>query len=181
MIDSEVLREKLNNPELISWIDEDKSPQHYKQGYLSGLIKALAVLGEVEYLAEHGKDREPIVLDFDEDAIEGLKAVTGAVSDKIKELELLSHSEKDIVSGCIWLMEDVHSRMLEFMDINGLEYNREVEEERPEFYYSYFEIIQKLLLSRTRHSGGTSTRAKCEQLGLNPYANVVIREREVIE
>lgn len=67
MIDSKVLREKLNNPELISWMDEDESPQHYKQGYLSGLIKALAVLGEVEYLTEHGEERKPIVLDFDED------------------------------------------------------------------------------------------------------------------
>jgi hypothetical protein len=92
-IDSELLRERLNNQELIDWIDEDKSPQHYKQGYLSGLIKALVVLGEVEYFTEHGKDREPIDFEFGEDAIKGL---TGVVSDKIKELELASHSEKDI-------------------------------------------------------------------------------------
>lgn len=174
MIDSKVLREKLNNPELISWIDEDKSPQHYKQGYLSGLIKALAVLGEVEYIAEHGEEREPISLDFDEDAIEGLKAVTGAISDKIKELELSIHSEKDIVNGCIWLMEDVHEQMMNYMEIMDVQHTEGV----PVLSYSYFEIVQKLLLSRTKHSGGTSTRAKCENLGFDSYETVAIGESE---
>ena len=38
MIDSKILRERLNGQDLVDWIDEDKSPQHYKQGYLSGLM-----------------------------------------------------------------------------------------------------------------------------------------------
>ena len=59
-IDSETLRERLNDDSLINWTDKDKSPWHYKQGYLSGLIKALVVLAEVEYFTEHGKDRESI-------------------------------------------------------------------------------------------------------------------------
>ena len=44
----------------------------------------------------------------------------------------------------------------------------------PMFEYSYFDIVQKLLLSRTRHGGGTSTRKKCEQLGLDSYETVII-------
>lgn len=176
-IDSEILRERLNNPELISWIDEDCSSQSYKQGYLSGLIKALAIVGEVEYLTEHGKDREPIDFEFSDDVIKGLTAVTGAVSDKIKELELSSHSEKDILKGCIWLMEDVHERMMNYMEIMDVEHTEGV----PVLNYSYFEIVQKLLLSRTKHSGGTSTRAKCEQLGFDSCETVAIGESEVIE
>ena len=171
MIDSELLRKKLNNPELIGWIDEDKSPQHYKQGYLSGLIKALAVLGEVEYIAEHGEEREPIVLDFDEDAVEGLKAITGAVNDKLKELELPSHSEKDIVNCCIHLMEDVHQKITEYMD-------EKEREDIPVLRYTYFEIVKTLLLSRTSHGGGTSTRKKCTQLGLDSYEEFFIGESE---
>jgi hypothetical protein len=170
MIDSEMLRKRLNDKSLVDWIDSDGSPMHYKQGYLSGLIKALAILGEVEYFAEHGKDREPIDFEFSEDAIKGLTAVTGAVSNKIKELELASHSEKDIVEACIRLMESVHGRMMEYMEMMDVEHTEGI----PIFRYSYFEIVQELLLSRTRHSGGTSTRAKCKQLGFDSYEEVLI-------
>lgn len=170
-IDSETLRERLNDDSLINWIDKDKSPWHYKQGYLSGLIKALAVLGEVEHLTEHGEEREPIVLDFDEDAVEGLKAITGAVNDKLKELELLSHSEKNIVNGCIDLMEDVHQKITEFMD-------QEQREDIPVLRYTYFEIVKTLLLSGTSHGGGTSTRKKCAQLGIDSYEEFFIGEIE---
>ena len=45
---------------------------------------------------------------------------------------------------------------------------RELDEEE-RFYYrmSYFSIVQELFLFRTSHSGGTSTRAKCKQLGVD--------------
>jgi hypothetical protein len=169
-IDSDVLRKRLNNKELVDWIDEDQSSMQYKQGYLSGLIKALAVLGEVEYFTEHGEDREPIEFEFSEDAIKGLAAVTGAVSDKIKELELASHSEKDIVHACIWLMEDVHEKMMEYMEMMDVEHTEGI----PKLNYSYFEIVQTLLLQRTRHSGGTSTIVKCEKLGFGSGETIVI-------
>ena len=170
MIDSEILRKKLNDKSLIDWIDSDGSPMHYKQGYLSGLIKALVMLEEVEYFTEHGKDREPIDFEFSEDVIKGLTAVTGAVSDKIKELELASHSEKDIVDMCIGLMETVHGQMMEYMEMMGVEHTEGI----PKLNYSYFEIVQTLLLSRTKYGGGTSTRKKCEQLGFDSYETVVI-------
>lgn len=178
MINSDVLRERLNNPLVIDWIDDDKSPASYKRGYLSGLIKALVTLGEVEYFTEHGEDREPIDFEFSEDTARGLKALTGTVADKVKELELQSHSERDIVEQCIGLMESVHQNMLEYMEYMGFEYDRENEEEVPQFIYSYFEIVQRLLLSRTRHSGGTSTRRKCEQLELDSYETLIIGEIE---
>ena len=173
-IDSETLRKRLNNRELIDWIDEDKSPQHYKQGYISGLIKALVVLGEVEYFTEHGKDRESIDFEFSDEVIKGLTAVTGAVADKMNELELASHSERDIVEQCISLMNGVHQDMMEYMEMMDAEHI----EGYPSLIYSNFEIVQRLLLCRTRHGGGTSTRAKCRQLGINPYGEVIIGEEE---
>ena len=35
------------------------------------------------------------------------------------------------------------------------------------FSYSYFELVQQLFLMGTNHSGGTSTRAKCRELGVD--------------
>lgn len=173
-IDSEVLRKKLNDRSIVDWMEEDKSPENYKQGYVSGLIKALAVLGEVEYLTEYGHERPPIELDLDDETSEGLAMVMGALSDKLNELELVSHSEKHIVTSCIGLMESVHANMLEYMQHMGFEYDSENEEERPRFRYTYFEIVQRLLLQSTRHSGGTSVRKKCEKLGIDSYGEVVI-------
>lgn len=174
IISSELLKERLNNQSIIDWIDNDKSPASYKQGYLSGLIKALVVLAEVEYFTEHGKDREPIDFEFSDDAIKGLTAVTGAVADKIKELELQSHSERDIVEQCIGLMNGVHEDMMEYMEMMDVEHTEGI----PAFRYNYFQIVRRLLLCRTRHGGGTSTRAKCRQLGIDPYGEVIIGEEE---
>lgn len=93
IIDSKVLRQRLNDKSVIPWHENDRSTSGYKQGYLSGLLKALVILGEVEYFTEHGKDREPIDFEFSDDVIKGLTAVTGAVSDKIKELEITEGDE----------------------------------------------------------------------------------------
>ncbi|SHI75815.1 hypothetical protein SAMN02745975_00548 [Geosporobacter subterraneus DSM 17957] len=41
-----------------------------------------------------------------------------------------------------------------------------------------FEIVQRLLLQKTSHSGGTSTRKKCEQLGFDSYETIIIGESE---
>lgn len=174
MIDSGILRERLNNQDLVDWIDEDQSPMHYKQGYLSGLMKALVVLAELEYFTEHGKDREPIDFEFSDDVIKGLTTVTGAVSDKIKELELASHSENYIVEHCIGFMEDVHEKMMEYMEMMGVEHT----EGTPSLRYTYFEIVQGLLLLNTSHSGGTSTRAKCKQLGFDSFKEIIIGEND---
>lgn len=35
-----------------------------------------------------------------------------------------------------------------------------------------FEIVQRLFLMRTDHSGGTSTREKCNELGVDAYKEV---------
>lgn len=105
----------------------------------------------------------------------GEQILTGAVADKVKELELSSHSETETVKACISLMDTVFHRMVEYIDEMGFEYD---EETKPAEVFNYFEIVQCLLLSRTRHSGGTSTIAKCKQLGFNPYEAIVFRKEE---
>ena len=83
--------------------------------------------------------------------------------------ELESHDEKHILECCISLMQEVVNEFAEWYRwqhgegaIDELD-----EEERFCFRKSYFRIVQKLFLLGTNHSGGTSTRAKCEQLGVD--------------
>ena len=83
--------------------------------------------------------------------------------------ELESHDEKHILECCISLMQKVVNEFAEWYRwqhgegaIDELD-----EEERFCFRKSYFRIVQELFLLGTNHSGGTSTRAKCEQLGVD--------------
>lgn len=175
MIDSEVLRKRLNDKSIIEWMDTSSDSHSYKSGFLSGLMKAINVVSEEEYFEEHGKYRDPINVEFSDEAIKGLQILTGAVADKVKELELSSHSETETVKACIDLMGTVFHRMVEYIDEMGFEYD---EETRPAEVFSYFEIVQSLLLSRTRHSGGTSTIAKCKQLGFDPSETIIFEKEE---
>jgi hypothetical protein len=95
MINSEVLRKKLNEKSLIDWINNDNSSEIYKEGFCSGIIKALSIISEVEYFEKHGYYRPPIELEIDEKTTEYLKIAMGAIGKKIKELDLESHSEGD--------------------------------------------------------------------------------------
>ena len=52
------------------------------------------------------------------------------------------------------------------------------EEERFCYNMSYFHIVQELFLFRTSHSGGTSTRAKCRQFGVDSSENVEFKFSE---
>lgn len=84
-----------------------------------------------------------------------------------KELE--SHDEKHILECCISLMQELVNEFAEWYRWqHGEDAIEELdEEERFCFRKSYFRIVQELFLLGTNHSGGTSTRAKCEQLGVD--------------
>lgn len=83
--------------------------------------------------------------------------------------EVESHDEKHILKYCISLMQELVEKFEGWYEyVHGEDAIRELDEvER--FYYrmSYFSIVQKLFLLRTNHSGGTSTIAKCKQLGVD--------------
>lgn len=92
-----------------------------------------------------------------------------AMEKQIVKKELESHDEKHILKYCISLMQELVGKFEEWYEyVHGEDAIRELDEvER--FYYrmSYFSIVQELFLFRTSHSGGTSTRAKCKQLGVD--------------
>lgn len=92
-----------------------------------------------------------------------------AMDKQIVEKDLESHDEKHILKYCISLMQELVGKFEEWYEyVHGEDAIRELDEvER--FYYrmSYFSIVQELFLFRTSHSGGTSTRAKCKQLGVD--------------
>lgn len=83
--------------------------------------------------------------------------------------ELESHDEKHILECCISLMQELVNEFAEWYRWQHGENAIEEldEEERFCFKKSYFIIVQELFLLGTNHSGGTSTRAKCEQLGVD--------------
>lgn len=84
-----------------------------------------------------------------------------------KKLE--SHDEKHILECCISLMQEVVNEFAEWYRWqHGEDAIEELdEEERFCFRKSYFRIVQELFLLGTNHSGATSTRSKCEQLGID--------------
>ena len=102
-------------------------------------------------------------------AIGTLEECRAAMEKQIVEKELESHDEKHILKYCISLMQELVGKFEEWYEyVHGEDAIRELDEEE-RFYYrmSYFSIVQELFLFRTSHSGGTSTRAKCKQLGVD--------------
>lgn len=86
-----------------------------------------------------------------------------------KDKELESHDEKLILQCCISLMQELVSGFEEWYRwMHGENAIEELsEEERFCYNMSYFHIVQELFLFHTSHSGGTSTMAKCRQLGVD--------------
>lgn len=78
-----------------------------------------------------------------------------------------SHSEAEIVKGCIKLMWDLVGEFEDYLDFLGIDVTEIPEDERFKVSHSNTEIVRKLFLSTTTHAGGTSTRQKCEELGLD--------------
>jgi len=97
-----------------------------------------------------------------------------AESEKSQENNRISsHSEHDIVLGCIGLIDEVLNgefAIFEQLEADGFDFDKYKKRSECELGYSltYFEIIQRLFLYHTTHSGGASTRAKCKELGLDP-------------
>ena len=92
-----------------------------------------------------------------------------AVEKQKVDKELESHDEKHILKSCLGLMQDMVDEFAEWYRWQHGEDSIEKldEEERFCIRKTYFRIVQELFLLHTNHSGGTSTRAKCKQLGVD--------------
>ena len=102
---------------------------------------------------------------------EKLEALVKAMNAK-KDTE--SHSETEIVKGCIALMQELTGQFETYLEFMGI--NPDTEEERFSVEYSYFHIVQRLLLWTTHHSGGTSTMEKCQELGFDSGDTVIFED-----
>lgn len=92
--------------------------------------------------------------------------------------DLSSHDEKQILQGCVRMMNCVAGAFEEYLSMIADEEGdiyinlRDIAKgEEGRFFYelSYSEIVRTLFLSGTHHAGGTSTAAKCRQLGVEDY------------
>lgn len=92
-----------------------------------------------------------------------------AVEKQKTNKELESHDEKHILESCIDLVQEMVNEFAEWYRWqHGEDAIEELDdEERFCIRKTYFRIVQELFLIGTNHSGGTSTRAKCEQLGVD--------------
>ena len=84
------------------------------------------------------------------------------------EEKVMSHSETEIYKGCKALMQEMVDSFAEWYKfVHGDEAINQLDDE--EMFcvnITPFHIVQRLFLWNTRHSGGTSTRAKCRQIGI---------------
>lgn len=81
-----------------------------------------------------------------------------------------SHSERDILDACIGLMQSLTESFRDYLYFIGVETD---EDDTFTASFSYSEIVQRLFLTNTMHSGGTSTRKKCNELGVDYTKRIV--------
>ena len=75
------------------------------------------------------------------------------------------HSQKDVLKGCVALMQKLYDEFEDYLAYIGI--NLDAEDEPPEFRFTPLEVVRTLFLRNTSHSGGTSTAAKCRELGID--------------
>ena len=78
-----------------------------------------------------------------------------------------SHSELEIYNGCISLMNELCGRFQEWCRYNDID----ISDPETAFCTTFYptQIVERLFLRKTRHSGGTSCRMKLEELGITNY------------
>ena len=83
-----------------------------------------------------------------------------------------SHSEQKIVECCIDLMQELVNEFEKYIDYIDIDLTELPDDEHFKVSYTNAEIVNRLLLSTTTHSGGTSTRQKCKELGLDSSKSI---------
>lgn len=150
--------EKLKSMRLFMQIEDEKNDCKFTEDDYKANEMAIKALEEVQQYRAIGTREE-------------CRAVVGKQNPS-KELE--SHDEKHILECCISLMQEMVNEFAEWYRWqHGEDAIEELDkEERFCFRKSYFRIVQELFLLGTSHSGGTSTRAKCEQLGVDSVEEI---------
>lgn len=87
-----------------------------------------------------------------------------------------SHSEAEIYKGCIALMQELMGRFDDYLDFIGLDPKEATDEERFATYFYPTHIVERLFLWNTNHSGGTSQRLKCRELGIDDDTTIIFED-----
>ena len=90
--------------------------------------------------------------------------------------DLSSHDEKKILEGCISLLLEAGEYFREYLAFIGASPDEQDEYEKASIEMTIGHIVKRLFLYHTLHSGGTSTAAKCKQLGYNSDSSIVVYE-----
>ena len=145
--------EKLKNMRLFMQITDENSEHKFPQDYYKANEIAIQALEEVQQYRAIGTPEE----------------CRAAVEKQKVDKELESHDEKHILKSCLGLMQDMVDEFAEWYRWQHGEDSIEKldEEERFCIRKTYFRIVKELFLLHTNHSGGTSTIAKCKQLGVD--------------
>lgn len=81
-----------------------------------------------------------------------------------------SHSEVDILKGCLRLMQGMVDEFQEYCEFMDWKPDPEYEDQKFSISIPYAEIVRILFLEHTSHSGGTSTGMKCRNLGIKDHS-----------
>lgn len=129
--------------------------------------RAIGTVNEFKALKEDWLNRFDRLIEYCKIGTE--EECWAAVEKEKDDKELESHDEKHILKYCISLMWELVGKFEEWYEyVHGEDAIKELDEqERFCYRMTYFNIVQELFLFGTSHSGGTSTRAKCEQLGVD--------------
>lgn len=88
-----------------------------------------------------------------------------------------SHTEADIYKGCVTLMQELMWRFEDYLDFIGVEAGKDCDDEERFFTFFYpTHIVERLFLWNTGHSGGTSQRLKCQELGIDTDDTVIFED-----
>lgn len=85
-------------------------------------------------------------------------------NDSSEEDMTSSHSETEIYNGCVSLMWQLVGRFYDYLEYLGVEIADDMK-----FGTTFYptSIVERLFLWKTSHSGGTSQRMKCKELGID--------------
>lgn len=92
-----------------------------------------------------------------------------------------SHSEKDILTICIDMMQELTESFIAWYDQEHGEgsYAHLDDEDRFYEYSDYARLVSRLFLSNTHHSGRSATIMKCSELGVDYTDRIVFMHRSI--
>lgn len=95
------------------------------------------------------------------------KAVGAIASWRAFDYTIPVHSEKNILEGCISLLRELTDVFADYLEYRGIDQGADADKSEVFTHHmNVSHIVNELFLHHTNHSGGTSTSAKCRELGV---------------